>query len=456
MALRRIFVANRGEIALRVIRACRDLGIESVQAYSSADAETLPVRLADSAVEIGGPQATESYLKGEAIIAAAKQAGADAIHPGYGFLSENAAFSDACSEAGLAFIGPKGSVIELMGDKAAARSLARKAGVPVTPGSREPVSDPEAALEVAREVGYPLLIKASAGGGGRGMRVVEAEEKLRETLESASHEASVAFGDGGVYIEKYLSDVRHVEVQVFGDGKTTLHFGERDCSVQRRHQKLVEESPSPALTSELREKMTAAACALGDQVGYEGAGTVEFIVDAATQDFYFIEMNTRIQVEHPVTEEVTGHDLVKRQIQHAAGEAPELRQEDIRLEGHAIEVRINAEDPDKGFMPRPGTIETFTLPAGPGVRVDTHVYPGYKLPPYYDSLLAKVIARGSDREEAFARMRRALREMKVEGVPTTIGFHQKLLDDPAFLEGRVHTRYLREEMYAGHPMQQML
>ncbi|WP_436639456.1 acetyl-CoA carboxylase biotin carboxylase subunit [Microbaculum sp. FT89] len=456
MPIRRVLVANRGEIALRVIRACRDLGIEAIQAHSSADADTLPVQLADASVEIGGPQAAESYLRGDAIIEAAMRMGADAIHPGYGFLSENAVFSDACAAAGLIFIGPTGAVIDMMGDKAAARSLARKAGVPVTPGSREPVANYDAAREVAREVGYPLLIKASAGGGGRGMRVVETEDKLRETLESAAREAEVAFGDGGVYIEKYLSDVRHVEVQVFGDGKKTLHFGERDCSVQRRHQKLVEESPSPALTQKLREEMAAAACALGDQVGYEGAGTVEFIVDAETQCFYFIEMNTRIQVEHPVTEEVTGHDLVKWQIQHAGGEAVDLHQADIGIDGHAIECRINAEDPDRGFLPKPGTIETFVVPTGPGIRVDTHVFPGYKLPPYYDSLLAKVIARGRNREEALARMRRALGEMKVEGVPTTIGFHQKLLADPAFLEGRVHTRYLREEMYAGHPMQQML
>ncbi len=456
MALRRILIANRGEIALRIIRACRDLGIESVQAHSSADADTLPVRLADRAVEIGGPQAAESYLKADTLIAAARDAGCDGIHPGYGFLSENADFADACAAAGLVFIGPKGSVIRAMGDKAAARSLAMQAGVPVTPGSREPVTSPEAALEVAREVGFPLLIKASAGGGGRGMRVVEVEEKLRETLESAAHEAKVAFGDGGVYIEKYLSQVRHVEVQVFGDGRKTLHFGERDCSVQRRHQKLVEESPSPALTAALRDEMTAAACALADQVAYQGAGTVEFIVDAATQSFYFIEMNTRIQVEHPVSEEVTGFDLVRQQILLAGGEALTIDQDDIVQRGHAIECRINAEDPEKGFMPKPGTIEEFILPAGPGVRVDTHVYPGYKLPPFYDSLLAKVIVHGRTREEALARMRRALGEMRVSGVPTTIAFHQKLLNDPAFLEGRVHTRYLREEMYAGHPMQQML
>ncbi|MBN8960647.1 MAG: acetyl-CoA carboxylase biotin carboxylase subunit [Rhizobiales bacterium] len=456
MGLRRILIANRGEIALRVIRACRELGLETVQVHSSADADSLPVRMADTSIEIGGAQAGESYLRGDALIEAAKRTGADAIHPGYGFLSENAAFSDACAAAGITFIGPKGSVIEMMGDKAVARSLAKQAGVPVTPGSAGPVKSVDEAVAVAREIGFPLLIKASAGGGGRGMRVVQEEAKLRESLESASREAAAAFGDGGVYIEKYLSTVRHVEVQVFGDGKKTLHFGERDCSTQRRHQKLVEESPSPALTAELRNKMTAAACALGDRVGYEGAGTVEFIVDAATQEFYFIEMNTRIQVEHPVTEMMTGIDLVKRQILQASGVAPELRQDQITFRGHALECRINAEDPNKGFFPKPGRIETFTMPAGPGVRVDTHVYPGYVLPPYYDSLLAKVVTHGADRSEAIARMRRALGEMKVDGVPTTIAFHQRLLDDPAFLEGRVHTRFIREEMYAGHSMQNML
>lgn len=456
MGLRRILIANRGEIALRVIRACRELGLETVQVHSSADADSLPVRMADTSIEIGGAQAGESYLRGDALIEAAKRTGADAIHPGYGFLSENAAFSDACAAAGITFIGPKGSVIEMMGDKAVARSLAKQAGVPVTPGSAGPVKSVDEAVAVAREIGFPLLIKASAGGGGRGMRVVQEEAKLRESLESASREAAAAFGDGGVYIEKYLSTVRHVEVQVFGDGKKTLHFGERDCSTQRRHQKLVEESPSPALTAELRNKMTAAACALGDRVGYEGAGTVEFIVDAATQEFYFIEMNTRIQVEHPVTEMMTGIDLVKRQILQAGGVAPELRQDQITFRGHALECRINAEDPNRGFFPKPGRIETFTMPAGPGVRVDTHVYPGYVLPPYYDSLLAKVVTHGADRSEAIARMRRALGEMKVDGVPTTIAFHQRLLDDPAFLEGRVHTRFIREEMYAGHPMQNML
>ena len=306
MGIKRVLVANRGEIALRIIRACRDLSVETVQVYSTADANSLPVQMADHAIEIGGPRASESYLKMDAIIRAAKQSDADAIHPGYGFLSENSTFSEACADAGLIFIGPSGAIIDMMGDKAAARQLATNAGVPVTPGSGGPVASVQEAEKVAREIGFPILIKASAGGGGRGMRVVYADGKLRESLESASREASAAFANGEVYIEKYLPEVRHIEVQIFGDGKKTLHFGERDCSVQRRHQKLLEESPSPAITPSLRERITSAACALGDLVRYEGAGTVEFIVDVPTQQFYFIEMNTRIQVEHPVTEEITG------------------------------------------------------------------------------------------------------------------------------------------------------
>ncbi|SDL63148.1 acetyl-CoA carboxylase, biotin carboxylase subunit [Modicisalibacter muralis] len=456
MPIKKVLIANRGEIALRVIRACRELGIGSVQAYSSADKDSLPVRLADESVEIGGPQATESYLKGSTIIAAAKEFGADAIHPGYGFLSENPDFAEECAGAGLAYIGPQASIIRVMGDKAAARRLAVEAGVPVTPGSDGPAADSEAAVEVARSIGFPVLIKASAGGGGRGMRVVKNEDELREVFERASHEAAVAFGSGAVYVEKYLDKVRHIEVQVFGDGERVVHVGERDCSIQRRHQKLVEESPSPAVDEAMRERITTAARRLAERVNYRSAGTVEFIVDTATNDFYFIEMNTRIQVEHPVTEEVTGLDLIKEQIRVASGESMSLYQEDIKFFGHAIECRINAEDPDKGFMPRPGKLEEFTVPLGPGVRVDSHAYPGYVLPPYYDSLLAKVVTRGQTREEALARMRCALAEFQITGVPTTIGFHQRLLNEPAFLEGRVHTRYLKEEMWAGHPMQEML
>ena len=456
MTIRKILIANRGEIALRVIRACRDMGIESVQAYSSADKDSLPVQLADASVGIGGPQASESYLKGEEIIKAAKRMGADAIHPGYGFLAESPEFAEACTSAGLTFIGPQASVISVMGNKAAALSLALEAGVSVTPGSNGPVADPAVAADIARQIGFPVLIKASAGGGGRGMRVVELETELREALKGASREASVAFGNGEVYVEKYLEAVRHIEVQVYGDGKNVIHMGERDCSVQRRHQKLVEESPSPAISPTLRDQLTAAACRLAARVGYQGAGTVEFIVDTDTQQFYFIEMNTRIQVEHSVTEEVTGLDLVKEQIRLAGGEPLCLQQKDIRFSGHAIECRINAEDIEAGFMPRPGEITEFVVPLGPGIRVDTHVYPGYVLPPFYDSLLAKVIARGQTREEAIMRMRRALDEFKVSGVPTTIDFHKRLMVEPDFVAGQVHTRFVKEKMWAGHKMQHML
>lgn len=456
MTIRRVLIANRGEIALRILRACRDLGIEAVQAHSKVDAGTRPAQLADMAIELAGRQASDGYLNAGALIAAARKTGADAVHPGYGFLSENAGFADACAEAGLIFIGPTGSAIRLMGDKAAARRLAIEAGVPVTPGSEAPVATAEDAAAIAERIGYPVLIKASAGGGGRGMRVVETAAALGETLESAVREAASAFGDGRVYIEKYLPEVRHVEVQVFGDGKRTLHFGERECSVQRRHQKLLEESPSPSLTPAVRGAMADAACQLANAVGYEGAGTMEFIFDPTSDAFYFIEMNTRIQVEHPVTEEVTGFDLVKLQISYAAGEPLTLEQGDITATGHAIECRINAEDPDKGFIPKPGSIRELILPAGPGIRVDTHLSASETLPPFYDSLIAKVIATGRTRPEAIARMRRALAEMRIEGVPTTAGFHLKLLEDPAFLAGDVHTRYVRERLFAGHSMQQML
>ncbi|ALG74484.1 acetyl-CoA carboxylase [Azospirillum thiophilum] len=454
--MRRILVANRGEIALRVIRACRDLGIEAVQVHSSADQDSLPVRLADASVCIGGPSATESYLNVDALIDAAMRTGCDAVHPGYGFLSENAGFARTCEERGLVFIGPNPAVIDAMGDKAAARRIAVEAGVPVSPGSPDPVSGADEAAAIAGKVGYPVLIKASAGGGGRGMRVVADEAALRDTLERASAEAAASFGNGAVYIEKYLPRVRHVEVQVMGDGDHVVHMGERDCSVQRRHQKLVEESPSPGISSDLRRRITESACALARHVRYRSAGTLEFIVDADSEEFFFIEMNTRIQVEHPVTEAVTGLDLVKLQIIVADTGILPLRQEDVHFSGHAIECRINAEDPDKGFLPKPGVLKDFHAPAGPGIRVDSHAYPGYALPPYYDSLLAKIVSWGRTREEAIARMRRALAETRVEGVPTTIGFHQRLLSDDRFLAGAVHTRYVRETMWAGHPMQHML
>lgn len=456
MSIRRVLVANRGEIAVRIIRACRDLGIESVQVYSTADKDSLPVQLADSAVCIGPAPASQSYLQGKALVDAALMSKCDAVHPGYGFLSENAAFAAMCSEAGLTFIGPSAEVISLMGDKSAARRAAIEAGVPVTPGSPDPISDRSAAALLATEIGFPVLIKASAGGGGRGMRVVENVDALNAALDAASREAESAFGNGAVYIEKYMPRVRHIEVQIMGDGHDVVHFGERDCSIQRRHQKLVEESPSPALQPAQREAIAASACKLAAKVNYSGAGTMEFILDPATGEFYFIEMNTRIQVEHPVTELVTNMDLVKMQITVAATGKLPVRQDEIRFSGHAIECRINAEDPERGFMPKPGTLTELVLPAGPGVRVDTHIYPGYDLPPHYDSLMAKVITWGQTREEAIARMRRALGEMRITGVPTTVPFHQRLLSEPAFIAGDVHTRFVRETMWAGHPMQGML
>lgn len=454
--LKKVFIANRGEIAVRVIRACRDLGLRTVQAHSEADAESLPVQLADEAVCIGPGPAKQSYLNHEILIEAARKSGADAVHPGYGFLSENADFAERVEGAGLAYVGTQPEVIRLMGDKAAARKLAEDAGVPISQGSRDPVNDPAEAAEIARRVGFPVLIKAAAGGGGRGMRVVNHEAELRESLERASAEAAASFGSGAVYIERFLSPVRHVEVQVIGDGRRVVHFGERDCTIQRRHQKLVEETPSPALTPDLRRRLTESAVALASSVHYRGAGTVEYIVDAQRQEFFFIEMNTRIQVEHPVTEMVTGVDLVALQLRIAAGEPLPLAQSDIRFHGHAIECRINAEDSERGFMPKPGRLAAFAMPSGPGVRIDTHAYSGYALPPFYDSLIGKLIVWGVDRREAIARMQRALRECRIEGVPTTVPFHQRLLAESDFLTGNVHTRYVKETMYAGHPMQGML
>lgn len=456
MKIKKVLIANRGEIALRIVRACRDLGIESIQAYSRADADSLAVKLADHTVCIGGAQARESYLNSDALLAAAAMTGADAVHPGYGFLAENPEFAEACQQAGLIYIGPDPAVIRLMGNKSAARATATAAGVAVIPGSPEPVSDPDVAAAIAGEVGYPVLVKASAGGGGRGMRVVNDEAQLRESLQRASTEAEAAFGNGEVYIEKYLPSVRHVEVQVFGDGKRAIHFGERDCTIQRRHQKLLEEAPSPALTPAVRESMLAAACALCEHVGYKNAGTVEFVLDAAKQQYYFIEMNTRIQVEHPVSELLTGIDLVKLQLQIAGGEALTLEQSDIRCSGHVIECRINAEDPEKGFFPAPGSLLEFLPPLGPGVRVDTHAYQGYALPPYYDSLVAKVLVYGQTREEAIARMRRALDEMKIVGLKTTLGFHQRLLTEPDFVRGEFDTQFVKMKMWAGHPTQHLL
>ncbi len=437
----KVLIANRGEIAVRIIQACRELGIRTVAVFSQADADALHVQLADEAVCIGPPQAAQSYLKVAAIISAAEITGAEAIHPGYGFLAENPHFAEVCEGCGIRFIGPSASSIQMMGDKAAARRMAAAQGVPVLPGSQHPVRDLEEARRVARDIGYPVIIKASAGGGGKGMRVVPEPDALESALATAAAEAAAAFGDAAVYLERFLPDPRHVEIQILMDGQGQgIHLGERDCSIQRRHQKLLEEAPSPALTDALRQAMGRAALSVAQAAGYRNAGTVEFLLDERGS-FYFMEMNTRIQVEHPVTEMVTGVDLVKAQFRIAAGEPLPLSQADVRLSGHSLECRINAEDPDR-FLPSPGRLTNFRPPGGPGVRVDSHAYAGYVVPPYYDSLLGKVIVHAHDRGEAIARMQRALDEMQIEGVQTTIPFHQKVLRHPDFLAGRTSTRFL--------------
>jgi acetyl-CoA carboxylase, biotin carboxylase subunit len=441
--VRKVLVANRGEIAVRVIRACRELGLWSVAVYSTADQEALHVRRADEAVCIGPPHARESYLNVDAILQAARQTGADAVHPGYGFLAENAAFAAACRDDGLVFVGPSPEAIEVMGDKARARGLAAGAGAPTIPGTRGKTSLEEA-VGVAAMIGYPVLIKAAAGGGGRGIRAAGNETELAELVAQAAMEADAAFGDASLYLEKLLVDARHVEVQVLGDSHGNLiHLFERECSLQRRRQKLLEESPSTALDPETRAAMTDAALAIARAVDYENAGTIEFLLDADGA-FYFIEMNTRIQVEHPVTELVTGVDLVKEQLRVAAGEPLSITQDEVELNGAAIEVRINAEDPERSFLPSPGEITAVALPGGPGVRVDTAVFPGYHVPPFYDSLVAKLICWGRDRDEAVARTRRALGEFVVEGIRTTIPFHAELLADPRVQAGDYHVEFLEQ------------
>ncbi len=439
----KVLIANRGEIALRVIRACRELGIGTVAVYSEADRESLHVRFADDDVCIGPPQGRLSYLRIPNLIAAAEVTGADAIHPGYGFLAENAEFADTCRASQIAFIGPTGDQIRAMGDKASARRLAKQAGVPTVPGSEGVLKDADEALAVASEIGFPVIIKATAGGGGKGMRIARDAEEFSQLFSLAQNEALSAFGNGDVYVEKYLARPRHVEIQVLGDEHgRVVHLGERDCSVQRRHQKLIEESPSPALTPELRTRMGDAAVSLAAAIDYVGAGTIEFLLDE-DGSFYFMEMNTRIQVEHPVTEMVTGWDLVKEQILVAGGEP--LRGDPIELKGHSIEVRINAEDPYKNFQPSPGTITAYHPPGGPGVRVDTHVYAGYTVPPYYDSLLAKLIVHGRDRAEALARLGLALDSFIVEGVTTTIPFLARVIRHPEFVAGNIDTKFLERE-----------
>ena len=442
--IRRVLVANRGEIALRVQRACRELGIEAAQVYSEADRDSLAVQGADFALCIGPARSSQSYLRADAVVAAAKALRADAIHPGYGFLSENAAFARLCEQEGIAFIGPPADVIATMGDKASARAAAVAAGVAVTPGSRGTVASAAVAREVAAELGYPVILKAVAGGGGRGMRVVEAEADLAGHFEAAVREAQAAFGDGTMYVEKYLTGIRHVEIQILADSESVLHLGERDCSSQRRNQKLIEESPSPGLPAAMREAMGEAAVRLCRHVGYRNAGTIECIVDPARDAFYFMEMNTRVQVEHPVTECVTGIDIVKEQIRIAQGDPMSIRQSDVRLSGHAIECRINAEDPERGFAPSPGTLGEVRFPGGPGIRVDSHVHSGAVVPPYYDSLVAKLIAWGRDRDEAIARMQRALAELRIDGVHTTAPFIARLIASETFRRGAVHTRFVEQ------------
>ncbi len=438
--LNKILIANRGEIALRIIRACQEMDIKTVAVYSEADRESLHVRFADEAVCIGPPSPKESYLNIPSIIAAAEVTNADAIHPGYGFLSENASFADICETSGITFIGPTAEMISAMGDKAFAKETMRKSEVPVVPGSDGIINDKKTALELAESIGFPVIIKASAGGGGRGMRIVRQSEEFDKHFQTARTEAESAFGNPGVYIEKFIEGPRHVEIQVLGDTYgNVIHLGERDCSIQRRHQKLIEESPSPIVDDHLREQMGEAAIQGAKSVSYRGAGTIEFLVDK-DRNFYFMEMNTRIQVEHPVTEEVTGYDLIREQIQIMNGKR--LSRKKIKPNGHAIECRINAEDPNMDFRPSPGKITSLHIPGGLGVRVDTHAYAGYVIPPYYDSLMAKLIVHAPTREDAIKRMTVALDEFIVEGIHTTIPFHKKVMKNKRFKEGNIDTRFI--------------
>src|SRR6266853_2178808 len=442
---KKVLIANRGEIALRVIRACKELGIGTIAVYSEADRESLHVRFADDDVCIGRPPSRDSYLNIPRIIAAAEITGADAIHPGYGFLAENAEFADIVATSNITFIGPSGEQIRQIGDKAAARKLAQKLKVPTVPGSPGPVEAADEGLKVAEKIGFPVIIKAAAGGGGKGMRVASDAEQFAQAFTLAKQEALAAFGSGEVYIEKYLARPRHIEIQIMGDthGKV-MHLCERDCSVQRRHQKLIEEAPSPVLSQEQREAIGASAVRLAQEIGYVGAGTIEFLLDE-DGSFYCMEMNTRIQVEHPVTEMCTNFDLVKEQIRVAAGEPLSFVMNGNRLRGHAIECRVNAEHPSRNFQPSPGLITAYHPPGGPGVRVDTHIYAGYTVPPYYDSLLAKVIVHGNTRTEALARMRQALDSFIIEGVTTTIPFLGRVMRHPDFVAGKVDTKFLERE-----------
>ena len=450
----KILIANRGEIALRIIRACRELGIRTVAVYSQTDKNCLHVRFADEAVCIGQAASSSSYLNIPAIISAAEITDVEAIHPGYGFLAENAHFAEICQSCKITFIGPTPANIRLMGDKLAARTSMHKAGLPIVPGSAAAIKNKEEALKTAKAIGYPVIIKAAAGGGGKGMRICHNDLTLVSSIMTAQSEAEANFGNSNVYIEKYIEKPRHIEVQIIADKSGhVLQLGERDCSIQRRHQKLLEESPSPVVDSKMRKRLGDLVLKGMKSVNYISCGTIEFLLDSTTNNFYFMEMNTRIQVEHPVTEMVTGIDLIKEQIRVASGEKLKIHQEDIQIKGAAIECRINAEDPDAGFMPSPGKISTLVLPGGPNVRVDTHLYAGYEVPPYYDSLLAKLIVHGKNRQEAIRTMYRALSEFHISPIKSTIPFHLKLMENPLFLKGDISTHFiqdmLKEEVKGG-------
>jgi len=444
MAISSLLIANRGEIAVRIIRAARDLGIRTVQVFSKADAESLPVMLADEAVEIGPPQAKKSYLNTDAILKAAKESGVDAIHPGYGFLAENGEFADAVTAAGFVFCGPSGDVIRLLGDKVAARQVAAEAGIPTVPGSAGRIDDLDEARRVIQEIGFPVLIKAAAGGGGRGIRIVSDWDDFDRLVPQAAAEAQSAFGDGGLYIEKLIGEARHIEVQVLGDGENVIHCFERECSLQRRRQKVWEEAPSVTLPEKTRNSLCDSAVALARHVGYCGAGTLEFLYDEEADSFYFIEMNTRIQVEHPVTELITGIDLLREMILIASGQALRIRQDDVQIRGHAIECRINAEDPANDFMPFPGVVDSLSVPGGPGVRFDTMLFSGYAIPPFYDSLLGKLIVWDDDRAGALRRLQGALNELEVGGVKTTKSLHLALAADEDVQGAQFHTKFLEQ------------
>ncbi|NEO26109.1 MAG: acetyl-CoA carboxylase biotin carboxylase subunit [Kamptonema sp. SIO4C4] len=450
MQFSKILIANRGEIALRILRSCEELGIATVAVHSTIDRHALHVQLADESVCIGQPPSNKSYLNIPNIIAAALTRNATAIHPGYGFLSENARFAEICTDHKISFIGPTPEAMRLMGDKSTAKKTMQNAHVPTLPGSNGLLADEDEALATAKKIGYPIILKATAGGGGRGMRLVRDDGELVRMFQAAQGEAEAAFGNAGVYLEKFLERPRHVEIQILADSYgNVVHLGERDCSIQRRHQKLLEESPSPVLNPKLRRKIGQAAVRAAQSIGYVGAGTVEFLLDQEG-NFYFMEMNTRIQVEHPVTEMVTGLDLITEQIHIAQGEKLKISQNDIHLQGHAIECRINAEEPDRDFRPHPGRISAYLPPGGPGVRMDSHVYTDYEIPPYYDSLIGKLIVWGPDRETAIRRMKRALREFAITGVPTTIDFHQRILNTPAFQQGEVYTNFIAEHLSKGN------